>query len=270
MAGVDHDTLAGWLTRLQLTAIRDQLDNLLDEAAERKLTLRESLAMLVEREGVSQGRTPHRDGVQDLVRRFGCAGRGSATSPTGSASSRTTAASSILAVCAVEWETFLADAVVETHDRIVGRTYREAARTCESQLGDETVAVREALRAFAALGRALIGARDTGEALDALIADGPGWEGLGDLVARADALANTAASDPLDHVLGATAGSGATRRACWTPRRRPWPGPCWKPWTAAQRRHGAADRLPAAELEAEPAAARPIRSPPLGDGGSGS
>ena len=47
MAGVDHDTLAGWLTRLQLTAIRDQLDNLLDEAAQRKLTLRESLAMLV-------------------------------------------------------------------------------------------------------------------------------------------------------------------------------------------------------------------------------
>ena len=38
----------------------------------------------------------------------------------------------ILAVCAVEWEMFLADAVVETHDRIVGRTYREAARTCES------------------------------------------------------------------------------------------------------------------------------------------
>ena len=33
-----------------MTAIRDQLDNLLDEAAEKKLTLRESLAMLVERE----------------------------------------------------------------------------------------------------------------------------------------------------------------------------------------------------------------------------
>ena len=27
----------------------------------------------------------------------------------------------ILAVCAVEWEMFLADAVVETHDRLVGR-----------------------------------------------------------------------------------------------------------------------------------------------------
>ena len=34
----------------------------------------------------------------------------------------------ILAVCAVEWEMFLADAVVETHDRIVGRTYRTAVR----------------------------------------------------------------------------------------------------------------------------------------------
>ena len=108
----------------------------------------------------------------------------------------------ILAVCAVEWGLFLADAVVETLDRIVGRTYREAARTCEGQLGDETAAVREALRAFAELGTALIGARDTGEALDGGIADGPGWEGLGDLVARAAALANTVASDPLNHMPG--------------------------------------------------------------------
>ena len=80
----------------------------------------------------------------------------------------------ILAVCAFEWEMFLADAVVETHDRIVGRTYREAARTCDAQLGNETASVREALRAFAELGTALIGAKDTGEALDAVIADGPG------------------------------------------------------------------------------------------------
>ena len=51
--GVDHETLLGWLTRLQLTAIRDQLDNLLDEAAEKKLTLREALAMFVEREVIN-------------------------------------------------------------------------------------------------------------------------------------------------------------------------------------------------------------------------
>ena len=119
----------------------------------------------------------------------------------------------ILAVCAVEWELFLVDAVVETHDRLVGRTYREAARACEAQLGDETAAVREALRAFADLGTALIGARDTGEALDTVIADGPGWEGLGDLVTKAAALASTAVSDPLNHVLG-----GYSRFRRYTPR----------------------------------------------------
>ena len=37
------------LTRLQLTAIRDQLDSLLDEAADKQLTLREALVFLVER-----------------------------------------------------------------------------------------------------------------------------------------------------------------------------------------------------------------------------
>ena len=106
----------------------------------------------------------------------------------------------ILAVCAVEWEMFLADAVVETHDRIVGRTYRTAMRVCEAQIGDEKAAVREALRSFADLGSALIDARDTGTGLDAVIAHGPGWEGLGDLVATAASLSNTIASDPLDHV----------------------------------------------------------------------
>ena len=108
---------------------------------------------------------------------------------------------------------FLADAVVETHDRLVGRTYREAARACEAQLGGETAAVREALRAFAELGTALLGARDAGEALDAVIADGPGWEGLGDLVAKAAALASTAVSDPMNHVLG-----GYSRFRRYTPR----------------------------------------------------
>jgi DNA replication protein DnaC len=47
---LDHDTLIGMLTRLKLTAIRDQLDSLLDEAARRELTLREAVAFLCERE----------------------------------------------------------------------------------------------------------------------------------------------------------------------------------------------------------------------------
>jgi len=47
---LDHESLARSLTRLKLTAIRDQLDSLLDEAAERELTRAEALAFLVERE----------------------------------------------------------------------------------------------------------------------------------------------------------------------------------------------------------------------------
>jgi DNA replication protein DnaC len=44
------DALPRMLTRLKLTAIRDQLDSLLDEVSRRDLTLRESLALLCERE----------------------------------------------------------------------------------------------------------------------------------------------------------------------------------------------------------------------------
>jgi hypothetical protein len=44
----DADTLLTLLARLQLTALRDQLDTLLDEAARRELNLREALAFLCE------------------------------------------------------------------------------------------------------------------------------------------------------------------------------------------------------------------------------
>jgi DNA replication protein DnaC len=47
---IDHDALVEMLTRLKLTAIRDKLDNLLDEAARREMTLREALGFLCQRE----------------------------------------------------------------------------------------------------------------------------------------------------------------------------------------------------------------------------
>jgi DNA replication protein DnaC len=47
---VEHEALLAMLSRLKLTAIRDQLDSLLDEAARRELTLREAVAFLCERE----------------------------------------------------------------------------------------------------------------------------------------------------------------------------------------------------------------------------
>ena len=50
MSGPDHDHLARMLSRLKLNAVRDQLDGLLDEAAHRELSLRETLTLLCERE----------------------------------------------------------------------------------------------------------------------------------------------------------------------------------------------------------------------------
>jgi len=47
---LNHQALEAMLTRLHLTAIRDQLDSLLDEAAKRGLTLREAVTFLCERE----------------------------------------------------------------------------------------------------------------------------------------------------------------------------------------------------------------------------
>jgi hypothetical protein len=44
------DPLEAMLTRLQLGAIRDQLDSLLDEAARANLTARETLALMCGRE----------------------------------------------------------------------------------------------------------------------------------------------------------------------------------------------------------------------------
>jgi len=47
---MEHDHLTTMLDRLKLTAIRDQLDSLVDEAGRRELTIREALSLFCERE----------------------------------------------------------------------------------------------------------------------------------------------------------------------------------------------------------------------------
>ncbi len=46
----------------------------------------------------------------------------------------------------------LADAVVETHDRIVGRLYRASERICHAKVADEAGVVRDTLKSFAEIG----------------------------------------------------------------------------------------------------------------------
>src|SRR3546814_4244324 len=91
----------------------------------------------------------------------------------------------ILAVCTLEWRSSLADVIVETHDRIVGRLYRASERHCNTRIADEKAAVRDTLKSFAEIGGALLGAQDDGTALDGIIATGPGWERFRTLVATA-------------------------------------------------------------------------------------
>jgi len=52
MRAIVPDRLSDMLTRLKLTAVRDQLDGLLDEAGRQELSLRETLVPLCERENV--------------------------------------------------------------------------------------------------------------------------------------------------------------------------------------------------------------------------
>lgn len=47
---MEHDHLVDMLNRLKLTAIRDRIDSLVDEAARRELTIREALSLFCERQ----------------------------------------------------------------------------------------------------------------------------------------------------------------------------------------------------------------------------
>lgn len=106
----------------------------------------------------------------------------------------------ILAVCAVEWEAAIADAVVETHDRIVGKTWREAKRLHDERIADSKAAVTDTLRAFTALGASLLEARNDGVPLEIAVAKSAEWHRLDQLVATGAQLSNTLADEPLAHV----------------------------------------------------------------------
>ena len=70
----------------------------------------------------------------------------------------------ICAVCAVEWRGAIADAVVETHDRVVGQTFRSAQRRCDARIQDSRTVLHDTLDAFRTLGSALLEAKGDGGA----------------------------------------------------------------------------------------------------------
>ena len=97
----------------------------------------------------------------------------------------------ILAVCAVEWHAGIADAVVETHDRIVGKTWQDAKRLCDTRIADAKSALHDTLRSFKALGAALLEAKGDEASLDVATEMSCGWLQLEGLVATAAELTDT-------------------------------------------------------------------------------
>ena len=107
----------------------------------------------------------------------------------------------IVAVCAVEWEAAIADAIVETHDRIVGKTWRDAKKLCDAQIADSRSSLQNTLRSFKELGFALLEAKEDRTSLDEATEAACGWAHLENLVATASKLTDTMAADPLSHVI---------------------------------------------------------------------
>jgi len=107
----------------------------------------------------------------------------------------------ILAVCALEWRSAIADAIVETHDRIVGKTWREAKSRCDARAEDAKAALKDTLQSFAALGSALLEAHEDHASLEEAVGNAGGWLSLKGLVATAAQLTDTLAADPLAHVV---------------------------------------------------------------------
>ena len=107
----------------------------------------------------------------------------------------------ICAVCAVEWRGAIADAVVETHDRIAGQTFRSAQRRSDARIQDSRTVLRDTLASFRTLGAALLEAKGDGAPLEEAVAAAGGWQKLEGVVAAAEQLSDTMSADPLAHVV---------------------------------------------------------------------
>lgn len=106
----------------------------------------------------------------------------------------------IIAVCAVEWSAAIADAIVESHDRVVGKTWRGAKKLCDTQFAASKTALKTTLRGFSNLGSALLGAKEDDAPLEDAILAVDGWDALEQLVATATHITDRMSAEPLAHV----------------------------------------------------------------------
>jgi hypothetical protein len=110
-------------------------------------------------------------------------------------------------------EAAIADAIVETHDRIVGKTWREAKRQHDETISGSKATLTDTIRTFTALGASLLEARSDGTPLEMAVASSVAWDRLAQLVATGTQLSNTLADEPLAYV-----GQGYHRFRRYAPR----------------------------------------------------
>ena len=106
----------------------------------------------------------------------------------------------ILAVCVVEWTAAVADAVVETHDRIVGSVLRDAKAICDARVAEAQAEIDATLAGFETLGSTLLMAKGDEAAVAGAVDASCGWDGLESLVMKATQLRATVKADALAHV----------------------------------------------------------------------
>lgn len=100
------------------------------------------------------------------------------------------------AACAIEWKSELADALVDTHQRVVGASWRQAKKLAEGNVTSTRPTLENTLASFAELGTEMLMAKNDNLSLVAVVERVLGWEKLGSLVATATHLIDPLASDP--------------------------------------------------------------------------
>jgi len=183
-------TIHGWLKRFEAGHNSADVNRLLDKLEYlQTLDIPESLLDEIPSHRIiwlrQQGEAYYADGLRDIneTRRL-----------------------AILAVCVIEWRAMINDAILETHDRIVGKLYSACKRTRDEQLADQKKLAYETLSSFANLSQKLLRAHADNAAVTDVIQD---TEALKNLMLSAQALTKKLDSDPLEYVLS---GYGKFRR----------------------------------------------------------
>lgn len=175
-------TVHGWLKRFEVGHNSSDVNRLLDKLDYlKKLNIPNSVLEGIPSHRViwlrQQGEAYYADGLRDIneTRRL-----------------------AILAVCSIEWKAMITDAVLETHDRIVGKLYNTCKRMRDEQLFDQKKLAHETLMSFAKLSKQLIKAHKNNVLVTDVIKD---TEALSTLMMRALTLTRKLDSDPLEYVL---------------------------------------------------------------------